>query len=356
MLSDFIRTHRSDLIARTRAKVAKRLAPEPTEQVLSGGVPLFLDQIVQALDPSSRAALTEMHDSAVKHGAALLGSGYTVSEVVHDYGDVCQAVTELADERAAAVTVDEFHTLNLCLDNAIAESVTEFTRLRDESVSGNEQERMGIFAHELRNKIAAAQLAFQAIESGRVAPGGNVGRIVKRNLFGSTALINRTLIEVRLDKGKAERSCIHLQELLQEVGEDGSMVAAGYEVALHVAPLDQAVDVEGDPQILAGAIANLLQNAFKFTHKGGHVTLRASPRGRRAEIAVEDECGGLPPGMVDEMFGAFQQRSANRRGLGLGLFVSRKGIEATGGAIRVRDVPGKGCVFTIDLPVLPLAP
>jgi len=73
------------------------------------------------------------------------------------------------------------------------------------------------------------------------------------------------------------------------------------------------------------------------------------------EIEIEDQCGGLPPGKAEELFGAFQERATNRSGLGLGLFISRKGVEASGGVLRVRDVPGSGCVFTIDLPLLALA-
>jgi hypothetical protein len=68
---------------------------------------------------------------------------------------------------------------------------------------------------------------------------------------------------------------------------------------------------------------------------------------------VEDECGGLPPGDVEGLFRPFEQRSAKRKGLGLGLHICRKSVEASGGVIRVRDLPGKGCIFTVDLPRMP---
>jgi hypothetical protein len=69
---------------------------------------------------------------------------------------------------------------------------------------------------------------------------------------------------------------------------------------------------------------------------------------------VEDECGGLPPGKVDELFQPFQQRGANRSGLGLGLTISRRGVEAMGGRMAARNLPGQGCVFSIDLPRSPV--
>jgi hypothetical protein len=67
-------------------------------------------------------------------------------------------------------------------------------------------------------------------------------------------------------------------------------------------------------------------------------------------IEVEDECGGLPEGKVESMFQSFEQLDQDRTGLGLGLSISRRAIEACGGTLTVRDVPGIGCVFTIDLP------
>ena len=97
-------------------------------------------------------------------------------------------------------------------------------------------------------------------------------------------------------------------------------------------------------------MANLLQNAFKFTRTGGHVSLKSFSSADRVLIEVEDECGGLPPGDAEDLFQLFEQRGGDRSGLGLGLGISRRGVEANGGKLYVRNLPGKGCVFTIDLP------
>ena len=129
MLSEFINDRRDQLIALTRVKVAKRLTAAQTEQVIAGGARLFLEQLVEKLEPPLLTGRIE-HGATV-HGAALLALGYTVSQVVHDYGEVCQAITELASDTDTAITSEEFHILNLCVDNAIAEAVTEYSRLRD---------------------------------------------------------------------------------------------------------------------------------------------------------------------------------------------------------------------------------
>jgi signal transduction histidine kinase len=358
MLVEFITANREQLVALARAKVAKRLAPRPTERELTSGVPLFLDQLAETLrhTPSSVTDMTEaIERSAAAHGAALLDLGYTVAQVVHDYGDICQVITELADEVDAPISTDEFHTLNRCLDNAIAEAVTEYARLRERSMAEGETERSGAFAHELRNRVSAAQLGFLAIKSGRAPIGGSVAAVVMRNLQGMAALINRAMVEVRLGAGNSQRKRIHLHELLKETEIDGAMEADVHGVSLSIAPVDRGIDVHADPQILGGAVVNLLQNAFKFTHAGGRVSLRTSVVAARVEIEVEDECGGLPLGKADQLVNALQQRGSSRSGLGLGLFISRKGVEASGGILRVRDIPGSGCVFTIDMPLMALA-
>jgi signal transduction histidine kinase len=352
LLVEFITANRDVIIALTRAKVAKRLAPRPTEHELTSGVPLFLDQLAETLCPPRSSTIGGIEPGAAVHGAALLSRGYTVAQVVHDYGDICQAITELAIEVDAPITTDEFHTLNRCLDNAIAEAVTEYTRLRERSMTESAMERSGVFAHELRNRVSAAQLAFLAIKNGRAPISGSVAAVVTRSFRAMTSLINRALVDVRLDSGNTRRERIQMHQFIEEAEVDGTIEASVRGVSFHVTPPARGIDVHADPQILAGAVANLLQNAFKFTRAGGTVSLRTIVNAARVGIEIEDQCGGLPPGKAEELFGAFQQRGANRSGLGLGLFISRKGVEASGGVIRVRDLPGSGCVFTIDLPLL----
>jgi signal transduction histidine kinase len=355
MLHEFITAHREQLIARIRVIVAARAAPPTTLHGLENGVPLFLDQLVTGLIGPALSAemLAVIGKSATLHGGDMLRNGSTVAHVVRSYGDVCQAVTELADEMKAPITVDEFHTLNRCLDDATAEAVTEYTRLHEQALTEGETQRSGIAAHELRNRLSATTMAFSMLRRGTVAINGSVGDVVARNLRRLTALVDRALVEVRVDSGNEYRRSIAVFDLIGEAEVDGRLDAEVRHVDFRVAPVEADVCVAGDPQILAGAIANLLDNAFKFTKKGGRVSLTASATSTRVLIDVEDECGGLPPGKPAELFEAFEQRGTDRTGLGLGLFITRKGVEASGGVLRVRDLPLRGCVFTIDLPRLP---
>jgi signal transduction histidine kinase len=119
---------------------------------------------------------------------------------------------------------------------------------------------------------------------------------------------------------------------------------------LSVGPVDDGITVAGDPEILHAAVFNLLHNAFKFAKRDTEVTLRVQEVADRVLIDVEDHCGGLPPGAAETLIRPFTQKDKDRSGLGLGLDIVRRGVEASNGVLRVRDVPGSGCVFTIDLP------
>lgn len=353
MLHEFISTRRAEIIARTRTQMALRTAPRPSRRELETGVPLFLDQLVTALRGGSHPPEEDFRaigTTAAIHGGNLLELGFTVSQVVHGYGDVCQVVTALAQDTEAAITTEEFHILNRCLDDAIAEAVTEYIRLRERAISEEETMRSGLLAHELRNALSGANLGFELIKRGTVATGGSVGAMVSRNLARIGSLIDRSLTELRVQAGVEYRENVAVAELIEEAEIDGVLAAATRNVTLTVTTVERDVAVRVDRQVVSGVIANLMQNAFKFTRADGLVALRASATSARVVIEVEDECGGLPPGKIEGLFGAFQQRGDDRSGLGVGLFISRKGVESNDGVLGVRDIPGKGCVFTIDLP------
>jgi len=355
MLEQFILANRDEIILRCREKVALRLLPAPTEAEIVYGVPLFLDQLVDALRPGV-GSNPEIGRSAEHHGHELLQRGFTVSQVVHDYGDVCQSITQLAVEKDAPISNADFRTLNRCLDEAIAGAVTEYGRERNQSshddATTEGTERLGFFAHELRNLVSTAIMSYEVLKTGNVGIGGSTGAVLDRSLKGLRALINRSLAEVRLRRGVQNPEAISLVEFVGEVTAAVEPDARARGLRLVVAPVEQEVFVEADRQVLSAVLSNLLQNAFKFTQPQTAVTLRVGGSPERVLIEVEDECGGLPANNTDDLFRPFEQRGTDRTGLGLGLAFSRWGAEANRGRLYARNLPGRGCIFTIDLPRL----
>lgn len=374
MMHDFLIANRDELVARCGAKVSQRSppgAPAPANP-LKHGVAVFLDQLIRTLamertsepmrsrkvsGPSGggQPVLSQIGETAARHGKELLQHGFTVEEVVHDYGDLCQAITDLAFEQNIQIDIDEFRTLNRCLDNAIANAVTEFGYQRDSVVADLQakalNEHLGDFAHELRNLLGTAILALQVIRGGEVGLTGATGKVLDNALVGLGNLIDRSLAEVRMSAGMpAQRHLFSLADFIAEVTLSASLEAQVRGCVLRASTVDPLLAVDGDRDLLMSATGNLLQNAFKFSHPGSEIALEAYAMADRILIDVEDHCGGLPPGDAEAMFLPFTQGDADRSGLGLGLSISRRSVEMNNGILRVRNIPGSGCVFTIDLP------
>ena len=197
MLDEFVTANRAEIITRCRAKVAVRSGRAPSGTAVDHGVPMFLDQLLDELrhGTSTDAAITT---TATKHGRDLLDQGYSVSQVVHDYGDVCQAVTELAVERHAAISSDDFRTLNRCLDDAIAGAVTEYGRTQDlqrEGTSAALGEGRATLAKDLASAIRISKYAFEAIKDGRVGVAGSTGTVLTLGLDTATDLVERLVAD-----------------------------------------------------------------------------------------------------------------------------------------------------------------
>jgi signal transduction histidine kinase len=354
MLHAFVSENREEIIRRCRAKVEMRSIPTPTSAELEYGIPQFLDQLVDALR-NERSSDSAIGLSAARHGRDLHLQGFTVSQVVHDYGDVCQSITDLALQLNAPIGVDDFRTLNRCLDDAIASAVTEHARGNQSVVDAEAaryDERLGFFAHEIRNLLGTASIAFEILRTGNVGVGGSTGSVLQRSLSALTGLINRALAETRLRHHVRERTQFGLAEFIAELVAAATLEAGARGLSFRVQGGDADACVDADRTVLTAVITNLLQNAFKFTRPGSTVTLRSGATADRVQIDVEDECGGLPKGNVDDLFRSFEQRSADRTGLGLGLAFCRWGTEVNDGFVNARSLPGHGCVFTVDLPRL----
>ena len=354
MLYEFIFMNREDIISRTRERVRSRSWPSVSSREIEYGVPLFLTQLAETLRLEATAtpfASDAIGSTAARHGAELLATGFDVTQVVHDYGDICQAITEIALEQKAPISVEEFHTLNRCLDTAIAEAVTEHTRLTAQKWSEEEVERLGNTAHELRNLLNTALLAFQTLKRGTVAINGSTAAVLGRNLTSLRDLIDRMLSEVRLAAGTQRRERLAVTAFVDEIAAAGILYSEQRHIRFTLEPVDPTLAVDADPQLLASAVMNLLQNAFKHTPAGGTVVLRAQARGQRLVVEIEDECGGIPVSTGDLFHPFGDRRGSDRSGLGLGLSIARKVVRAHNGDILVRNMPGKGCVFAIDVPL-----
>ena len=217
MLHEFLTLHRQELIERCQSTSGARFEPTLSPAAINHGVPLFLQQLTGVLrteqESDERPAAGDVAvnsivegKSAIGHSAALQGTellrlGYTLDQVVHGYGDVCQAITNLAVEQSTPISTDEFRTLNRCLDNAIADAVTAFGSAGQVSIDAQAQtlaERLNAFTKEHRRLVEIAAHSFSAIKSGSVGLAGATGALLLHTLEELRSLPERFLPEIRV--------------------------------------------------------------------------------------------------------------------------------------------------------------
>jgi signal transduction histidine kinase len=328
--------------------VAGRVVPHPTALELEHGIPLFLRGLEQTLDCELRqrsGAVTV----AVPHGEDLLRSGFTIAQVVHNYGDVHKTITELAIERSASITTEEFRALDNCLENAIAEAVTAYAcrhQLAAAAEAAHHANRhLEFIAQELRGMLGGAIVAFDMLRTGAVGIQGSTGDVLGHSLIRLRDRLDRSLTAARLSAGLARPETIAVAGFLEDLEVSAIAGAHARKLRLTVAPIDAEVAVDSDRQILSSIISNLLQNAFDYTRPHSHVRLQARALPDRVLFEIEDQCGGIPPDRCDHLLEQYAEQGND--GTGLGLCV--RGVKLLRGTIRVCN-RNHGCMFTVDLP------
>jgi hypothetical protein len=211
MLHEFLASNRTVLIDRCRIMVGSRSDPKATEDELVHGIPTFLDQLIETLtleltlQPPDKSlsvrnargeVAADVGTTAALHGRDLFLKGFTIEQVVRDYGDVCQAVTNLAVETGVPISVDEFRTFNRCLDNAIAGAVTEYaknTPASNDDNPRNSNSQLEPLARELRSHLQTAILAVTAMKAGSVGTGGATAAVLDQSLTAMRDIIEGSI-------------------------------------------------------------------------------------------------------------------------------------------------------------------
>jgi len=328
----------------------KEKAPERVEEHFPEEVRTVIDEIIRALGrekglPES-SPLPGKSAAAAERGRRRKQLGSTIEKLSYDFGSISDAVGEIGRRAGVSFDASDYQVFNVSVDAAIAAAIEAYWNAAHGDANHAAAERLGFLAHELRNALSSAQMAFATLKRNQMGVNSRTGDVLERGLSRLESLNNQALLAVKLNAGlKLERTRVQVSSLLQDI-DDAAFPQRDISVIIDA---DDALEIEADEGLLTSAIGNLLQNALKFTRRGGTVLLRARKRGDAVVIEVEDECGGLPAGKQDELFRPFVQKGQNRQGLGLGLAITREAVEAHGGELTVQDLPGKGCIFAVKL-------
>ncbi len=312
-------------------------------------MPDFVDQIIAALHPEA-LPLPPASEIAEEHGAQRLGIGFDVSEVIREYGLLQRCILKIAESAALTPNLREQGIIGRWLSTGIADAVAQYVKQRDIETQRQTSEHLGFIAHELRNPLSTARLAFARLQPMAPAEEARWASVLDRNLRRTVDLIDGVLGQASLQLGvEPVIKRLDLKAFLQEIVADAEAESQSRGITVTLSGAD-GLALDADARLMRSAVSNLLNNALKFSKPQSHIALRVGQSAGRLEIDVLDSCGGLPPGKAEELFKPLVQRGENRSGFGLGLAIALQAVEAHHGTIRVQDRPGDGCVFTIDLP------
>jgi signal transduction histidine kinase len=320
-------------------------------------LPRFLTEIATALREDAGLATAgpspEQSATAAGHGEQRLRLGFSLDAVVREYGALRHAIVATAQDAGVQLTWRELHILSDATVAGIAHAVTEYTRQRDAELLRLANEHYAFIAHELRNPLSSATMAVHVLKSkGLLPPDGRAVRALSRGLESASELVEQTLQSARIASGiDLRREPTSVRSLFEEAETGAMSEAEAKGVDLQMTILhDERIEV--DRRLVCSALGNLLRNGVKYSPPAGRVEARGRVQDGRLTIEVEDSCGGLPPGKVEEAFAPFVRLDSRESGFGLGLAIAKQAVDAHGGNIRVQNLPGKGCVFILELPVL----
>jgi signal transduction histidine kinase len=355
-LHEVLAAKSEEIVQRWKREVRGTLAPEAMPPLeLVNHIPEFLDQIIAALradeDVWASSHVPDGGSTAAGHGAQRLRLGFSLDSVVREYGVLRRVIVDTATEADAGMTPRELQVLLDAIIDGIARAVSEYSHRRDAELVRQANEHFAFIAHELRSPISSAMMAFELLKSTIELPSSRSVGAIERGLHRATDLIDQTLQTARIASGvELRRQETTLKTLFDDVelGAISEAESKGVEIRV-LAESNETVLV--DPRLVRSALGNLLRNGVKYSTSGGVVELRGNIANGRVMIEVEDCCGGLEPGKVEQAFAPFVRLESRESGFGLGLAIAKQAVDAHAGSIRVQNLPGKGCIFVLELPV-----
>jgi PAS domain S-box-containing protein len=248
---------------------------------------------------------------------------------------------------------------------AVVTDLTERRRLEEQLREANHRkdEFLATLAHELRNPLAPIRYATQLLKPGTPPQMANDARqMIDRQLAHMARLLDDLLDVARMTRGavKIRSDLIDLRSVMRTAVEDARAPADERERHLEIELPDHPLPLRGDEARLVQVIGNLLNNAIKFTGRGGRIVVSADTEGDEITASVRDTGSGIPPELLPHVFEMFVQGNANadtRSGLGIGLALAKQMVDLHGGRIEVHsDGLDRGSNFRITLPRAAEAP
>jgi len=352
LLHEFMSTHREQILEACALELRSAGVDSPLVDLAR-----FFDEIVRALGrdlgiADSDSPLPESSNAAAEIAKERHGAGVSLTQLPVIFGAISQAIGKVGERYELTIMAEEYKRLNRCIDTGIATAIDGYWRRHREGANQLVTERFGYLAHELRNALGNASVAFRLLRDSGLAATGPTADVLGRNLARMEALIAQSLTTAQLEAGAApDLYPISVKQVLHDL-EASIIPGRGSLVRLHF-ETDEDLVILANSLLLTSALSNLVQNALKFSPPGSTIQLHLRRSGEFAIIGVEDQCGGLGELDPNRLFLPYVKRTrGNPQGSGLGLSIAKRAVDAMHGTLAVVDLPGHGCVFSLCFPTV----
>jgi signal transduction histidine kinase/CheY-like chemotaxis protein len=360
----------------TRAATEQPRARRIHYEALRDQFPGFLRAMGRGLSAAGSAEQSERAASAVEHGGQRWDVGWSLGELVRDYQILQLVILEHLEETLGrALRYREVMAIGVFIDDAVAASLVTYVEHRDAHVLRVEQERaealqqanrhkdefIAALAHELRNPLAPIMNSVKVLQLLLGSADATVLdsiSIVERQTKQLGRLVDDLLDLARIAQGKLElrKVALDLRTVLEQSVQMSEPTIKSRDHQLAIDLPNEPLLLEADPARLVQIVVNLLNNAAKYTDRGGRVWLVAGREGDHAVVRVRDSGTGIPPEMLSRVFEMFVQVDSAghnaRGGLGIGLTLVRRLTELHGGTVMCLSPGlGHGSEFIVRLPM-----
>jgi signal transduction histidine kinase len=359
-----------------RAAEEQCAAQRVHKDVLRDHLPKFLRGVAKALRQTGEAATRPHETTAEQHGHQRWVNGWSLTELIQDYQILRLVLLEYLEQMLSRpLRVRETMALGVFIDDAIASSISAYVANRDEAVMNAERERaavleeasrhkdefMAMLGHELRNPLAPILTAVKVIQS--VSPSDqrtlrSASEVIERQSKHLVRLVDDILDVARIGRGLVElrRERLDISSAVHQAVEAVESMLTSRDQQFVVKLPNAPIHVDADLSRLVQVIANLLNNASKYTPSGGGIWLTAASENGQAVIRVRDSGMGIPKDMLRRVFDLFTQVDGSQQyasgGMGIGLTLVQRLVEQHGGKVTCQSGgAGQGSEFIVRLPL-----
>jgi signal transduction histidine kinase/CheY-like chemotaxis protein len=349
----------------------------------------LLSKLAEALQASSDDQTNQHCLPALIHGEQRWETGWSLPEVVRDFQILRLVVLDfLEDALDRPLRGREVQAIGLALDEAITASIVSYINQRDDALREADTERadaekeiqkrlaeqaaalqeadrrknefLAMLSHELRNPLAPIRNAAHilGLKESADAELQWVREVIERQVHQLNRMVDDLLDVSRITQGKVklETDSVQLATVIAAALESSGSIIATRRHHLNVDCPPESLWVQGDLSRLIQVVANLLNNAAKYTEVGGQIWLTVKRENNEAVIAVRDTGIGIPPALLAHVFEPFIQEDRlpdrDNGGLGIGLALVRSLVDLHGGRVQAFSAgPGQGSEFVVHLPL-----